>query len=77
MAQPKFNIADLVGQLQGGGDLSAGAPPTPIGGPPMGAPMGAAALPPAGGLPPLPPARPKGSKGKSKSKKSKGKGGGY
>lgn len=61
---PKFNINDLVG-----GD--AGAVPAGPVGPPMG---NINAPPPPGGLPPLPPAKPKPAK---KPKKGGKKGGGY
>lgn len=78
MAQPKMRISDLVQGLQGGGAIPP-APPdlggaAPIGGPAMGAPLGAGALPPAPSMPSPPPARPK--RGGGKRKKGKG-GGGY
>jgi hypothetical protein len=71
MARPKFNINDLIAGAGGGGappppDLSGGA--APIGGPPMGVPMGAGALPPAPELPPVPAAKPRKRGGRKKGK---------
>lgn len=87
MAKPKFNINDIIAGAGGAPpemgmaaptgplpppDLTGGA--APLGGPPMGAPMGAAALPPAPALPPVPAARPKKRSGGGGKKSGKSKG---